>query len=308
MTTALGIGVRVVLIAAIGVLLWFFLREIDWEELGDALYHARIWPLIPAVAIAIAMLWCHAFSLGHMLAPRHVVPTPRLFRYTIVAYAASIITPLRAGELVRVWLLKRRDQVPVADSAAAVVAQKFIDGVTMLVFVAPVTWLLPDLPAWVGRVILIGAAIAVAVFVALYLALGYLANRVQTSWLARFIAGMHVLRSPRRLVLVVATLLAAWLADLVMVWCVLHAVGIELPLAAGLLILFTLNLTIMVPTPANLGSLEVGVFAATRLLGVPDAQALAFALLYHACLVVPILVAGLALEMRLLLGRTPLTS
>ena len=82
------------------VLLWLFVRELDWHQLGVALRDARWWPLLPAVAIAFGMLWCAAFGLRIMLAPRHVVSTPRLFRYTIVAYAASVIAPARAGELV----------------------------------------------------------------------------------------------------------------------------------------------------------------------------------------------------------------
>ncbi len=303
-TARLKIGLRVGLVAAVGVLVWLCVREIAWDEVGAALRDTRVWPLVPAVAIAFWMLWCAAFGLRIMLAPRHAVSTPRLFRYTIVAYAASVVTPLRAGELVRLWLLKRRDAVPVAEAAAAVVAQKFIDGVTMIVLVAPTPLLVPGLPAWVGRAILIGAGIAVVGFVALSLAYDRVAGRVEATWLVRFVAGMHVVKSPRRLALVIGAHLAAWIADLAMVALVLYAVGIDLPIASGLLILFTLNLTIMVPTPANLGSLQVGVFAATRLLGVDDARALAFAIVYHACLVVPILVAGFALELPIMLGRS----
>ena len=58
-----------------------------------------------------------------------------------------------------------------------------------------------------------------------------------------------------------------WFADLAMVQLVMYAVGIDLPIGAGLLVLFTLNLTIAVPsTPAQVGALEAGVLAATRLL------------------------------------------
>jgi uncharacterized membrane protein YbhN (UPF0104 family) len=298
----LALVLRLALLGAMAVLLWLFIRELDWHQLGVALRDATWWPLLPAIAIAFGMLWCAAFGLRIMLAPRHAVSTPRLFRYTIVAYAASVIAPARAGELVRLWLLKQRDGVPIADAAAAVVAQKVVDGLTMILFVAPTPLLVPDLPTWVGRAIAIVAAITLVLFVVLYVAVGRQTGEPRTTWLGRFIAGMHVLRSPRRLWLAAGAQLLAWAIDLVMVACVLHAVGIELPVTAGLLILFTLNLTIIVPTPANLGSLEVGVFAATRILGVDDERALAFALLYHACLVVPILVAGLALELRLLLG------
>ena len=46
-----------------------------------------------------------------MLAPRHRVPVLRLFRYTIAAFAASALAPARAGEVLRVWVLRRRDGV-----------------------------------------------------------------------------------------------------------------------------------------------------------------------------------------------------
>jgi len=58
-------------------------------------------------------------------------------------------------------------------------------------------------------------------------------------------------------------LLGVWLADLVQVMLVLDAMNIHLPVAAGLLTLFTLNLTIALPsTPAQVGALEVGALAA----------------------------------------------
>lgn len=304
---ALAIGGRVAALVAVAALLWLFVRELAWQDLADALGDAQLWPLAGAVAISFAMLWCHAFALRVMLAPPHDVPLARMFRYTIVAYAGSVIAPVRAGEVLRVWLLERRDGVPYADSAAAVVGQKVVEAVTMMLFVAPVPWLVPDLPAWVARAIVVGVAVALALFAALYVVVGRGHPGAEATWWSRFLAGMHAVRDPRRLWRVAAAQLAAWLLDLGMVSLVLYAAHVALPVAAGLLILFTLNLSIIVPTPAHVGSLEVGVFAATRLLGVPDDRALAFALLYHASLVVPILAAGLALEMRVLLGREPVT-
>jgi hypothetical protein len=60
----------------------------------------------------------------------------------------------------------------------------------------------------------------------------------------------------------------------------------------------------MVPsTPAQVGALEVGALAALDLLHVGHEAALAFALLYHALQVVPLIAAGLIFELRLVLGR-----
>jgi uncharacterized protein (TIRG00374 family) len=233
-----------------------------------------------------------------------------LFRYTIATFAASAIAPARAGEVLRVWTLKRRDGVPPADTAAVAVAEKLLDGISMLLIVAPVPWLLPGLPSWVVTTIAGCAAFAVAAFIALSIAV----SRVKTvgpddegkltSIVRRFITGMHVLRNPKRLTAALAVLILVWIADLGEVMAVLYAVDIHLPIAAGLLILFTLNLAIVLPsTPAQVGALEVGALAALDLLHVPHEPALAFALLYHAAQIIPLIVAGLTFELRLVLGR-----
>lgn len=306
MSGRLALALRIVAIGAVVACLWWFFRQMEWDRLGRALEGAKVWPIALAAALNFACLWGKAACWRIMLAPRHPVPIRRLFRYTIAAFAGSVIAPARAGEVLRLWTLKRRDGVPVSDSAAVAVAEKLLDGVSMLLLVAPVPWLLPDLPSWVERSILICASIAAAALVALYIAVGRVKGGSDAAWFKRFVAGMHVVRSGRRLLGSLAVLVGVWVCDLVLVNLVLYAVGIDLPLAAGILILFTLNLTIMVPsTPAQIGALELGAIAATRLLHVPDEPALAFALLYHALQVVPLVIVGLLLEVRLVLGREP---
>lgn len=304
MNRRLALALRLAAIIAIGVLLWLFARELEWGKLAAAIKGAKLWPLALAAALNFVCLWGKAVCWRILLAPKYHVKVVRLFRYTIAAFATSVIAPARAGEVVRLWTLKRRDGVPVADAAAVAVAEKLLDGVSMLILVAPVPWLLPDLPSWVAEAMLTCSAIAVATLVAIYIAVGRVTADENGSWLRRFIAGMHVVRAPRRLFGALASLISVWLADLAMVMLVLYAVGIDLPVAGGLLILFTLNLTIMVPsTPAQIGALEVGALAATDLLGVAREPALAFALLYHALQVMPLLIAGLVLELPLVLGK-----
>jgi uncharacterized membrane protein YbhN (UPF0104 family) len=303
MNPRLALLLRIVVIGAVVACLWWFFREIEWSKLSKALRGAALWPVGVAAVLNFGCLWGKAVCWRIMLAPRYEVSTFRLFRYTIAAFAGSVLAPARAGEVLRLWTLKRRDGVPVADSAAVAVAEKLLDGVSMLILVAPLPWLLPGLPSSVGATILIVAAIAVVLFVALFVAVG----RVRTgasSWLARFFAGMHVVRSPRRLALSLITLIAVWLIDVGMVVLVLYAVGIDLPFAAALFILFAVNLTIALPsTPAAVGAFEVGALEALDILGVPHTTALAFALIYHALQVVPLVVVGLGLERRLVLGR-----
>jgi glycosyltransferase 2 family protein len=307
----LATAIRIVVIVAIAAALWWFVHEMNFAQLGDALSTAKVWPLVVAAALNFVCLWGKAVCWRIMLAPRHKITTARLFRYTIAAFAASAIAPARAGEVLRVWTLKRNDGVPVADTAAVAVAEKLMDGISMLIIAAPIPWLLPDLPAIVMVAIAGCAAIAIGLFIALYIAVGrvkpaaaHASAAPSPSWVRRFLAGMHVLRSPKRLLGSLGVLLVVWAADLGAVMCVLYAVSIDLPVAAGLLILFTLNLFIVLPsTPAQLGALELGAIGALKLLNVEKEPAVAFALLYHALQVVPLIIAGLIFTPRLVLGR-----
>lgn len=297
-------ALRIVAIAAIAIWLFIVLRDFDWNKLWKAIEHARVWPLVIAAALNFVCLWGKAACWRVVLAPRHDVPTTKLFRYTIAAFAASVIAPARAGELIRVWVLKNRHGVPISDCAAVAVTEKLLDGLTMLMVVAPVPWIVPGLPSWVGRAMFLCGAIALAIFIAVWFAVGRIPPGGGANWFSRFIGGMHVVRSPKRLVLAAAALMLTWLADFAMINLVLYAVGIDVPIGAGLLILFTLNLTIAVPsTPGSAGALEAGVLAATRLLHIADAPAFAFALLYHLLQIVPLLVVALLTEAPLMMMK-----
>jgi uncharacterized membrane protein YbhN (UPF0104 family) len=307
MSPRLALALRVLAIAAITVGLWWFIHAMDFATLGHAFAAARLWPLVLAAALNFACLWAKAVCWRVMLAPRHQVGTLRLFRVTIATFAASAIAPARAGEVLRVWTLKRREGVPVADTAAVAVAEKLLDGLTIVMLVAPVPWLVPGLPSWVATAIAGCAAIGIALFIGLVIAIGRVGPvdpSAPGTLVRRFLSGMHVLRNPRRLLGTMAILLVIWTLDLCQVMSVLYAVGVDIPIAGALLTLFTLNLTIAVPsTPAQVGALEVGALAGLDLLGVPREAGLAFALLYHATQVIPLVAAGLLFELRLVLGR-----
>src|ERR1043165_3410990 len=118
MNRRLTLAIRIVVIGVIAAGLWWFVREMDFAKLGESLRSARAWPLVLAAALNFVCLWGKAACWRIMLAPRHKVRITRLFRYTIAAFAASVIAPARAGEVLWVWTLKRRDGVP-ADAANA---------------------------------------------------------------------------------------------------------------------------------------------------------------------------------------------
>ena len=285
----------IVIIVAIGAV---FLARLDWSEVSRALRHAELAPLLLCSCLYFVCLFGKALAWKIMLEPNYVVPMGRMYRYTIAAIAAAALTPARTGELVRVWALKRHEDVPIADATAVALAEKLLLTVALLIVVAPVPWMLPLLPEWVANTMLLAAGLMFGVLVGLFFAVRRLEAREPRSWLGRFVAGMHIVRDPKRLGLALVTLALTWTADLIAVMLVLHAVGIDIPVAGGMFILFTFSLAVAIPsTPAQVGALQVGALAATSLLGIPHGPALAFALLFQVMQIVPLLIVGFILEL-----------
>ena len=298
--------IRIVTITIVVALFAWFVRKIEWDKLGHALRTASLVPLLISSVIYFACLFGKALSWRFMLEPRYVVPIGRLYRYTIAAFAGSVLAPARAGEILRIWALKRRDGVPTADSTAVAISEKLLDAITLLIVCAPAPWLLPGLPDWVQHSMLVCGGIAFGALLARFFAVRHVEAREPRSWFGRFVAGMHFVRAPRRFALAVVTLVVTWAADLTAVLLVLHAVGIDVPIAGGMLILFTFNLAVAIPsTPGQIGTLQVGALVATNLLGIPEEPALAFALLYQLMQIIPLLIVAFILELDLVRGRMP---
>ena len=279
------------MIAAVLAGLAMVVRGLDARALFSALRHAKPLPIIIAGALSFVQLGFKALGWREVLAPVVQLSPTRAFRYTAAGAAMSIITPARAGEGLRVWLLKRDYDVPLASSSAVAGAEKLVDGVAMLVVLAPLPWLLPGLPHWVGRgiagfSIVLGIALTVLWFFAP-------AAPAQHKWWHGLQAGLSFMRSPRHMGRALIAMIGSWLTDLVEVALVLYAVGVPVPFAAGLLILLTINMAIAVPgMPGHLGTMELGALVALELLNVPRERGLSFALLYHGVQVVPLLLAS----------------
>lgn len=292
-------ALRIVAVAAVAFGCYWFVRGIEWDALWGALGSASPALIAVAAVCSFGNMFFKAVCWHVMLRPVAHVNVLRIYRYTLASFAASTIAPARAGEVLRVWLLKRRDGVPATAGAAVALGEKLIDGLALLAIVAPIPWLLPGLPGWVAKSIWVLLAGGLGILVVIWIVM----HRAHPErWLGKFMAGMEVMRQPRGFALAFLACLGAWAADYAGLWLVLQAVGVDIPWAGGLLILLTVNMALLVPsTPAHVGALEVGALAALDVLQVPRAEGLAFALLYHAMQVVPLMVVGL-LDIRLVLS------
>ncbi len=298
--------IRVLAVVGVVAGLVVLVARTDLASIGSALARVSPWPIALAAVINFGIIACKAIAWRTLLQPDHDVSVMRLFRYTLASCAASVILPLRAGELVRLWMLRDRDGVPVARGAAVAIAEKLLDILSMVIVVAPVPLVLAGVPRSVGLWI---TGLALGLVVVLLALRTWGPKPGGAGWRGQFADGLAVLRDGRRFALATAALVVAWLIDLAMIELVLHAARIDLPLGAAALLLFAINVAIAIPTtPGQLGVLELGAMLGLRLLHAPESESLVFAVAYHALQVVPILVLGLLMGAKDLWRYTPPSS
>src|SRR5262245_42009732 len=158
----LGVVVSIVFLA-------LALRGLDFAGFWTTVRHANYWWLIPGVVIYFGAVWARTWRWHYML--RHIqrIPLARLFPVVVIGYMGNNVYPARAGELLRSYVLKRKEGVPLSASLATVVLERLFDGLVMLLFVFVTLPFAPLPPAYASLVAVFSVIfiLALAVFLAL---------------------------------------------------------------------------------------------------------------------------------------------
>jgi hypothetical protein len=218
--------------------------------------------------------------------------TPYLSSLVLAGWFVNCLTPLKLGDLYRVYYLQRRKGVPIALATGTIAVEKVVDLVCALLLVG-VSGLLvssgriPDalLPyLQVGAVAVMAAALSLLVLWCYGDQLGarlppYLADSFH-----RFRSGAIGGLMPVGWLLVTTPL--CWLPEVIRFWLITEAIGlrigstaIEQLAAAAFVTLGAAALAAAAPTPGGLGAVELATVGALALVGVFGEMAVAAALL-----------------------------
>lgn len=125
----------IISLAIAGGLLYWVFKDIDlvslWEKIKTADYK---WVMVAAI-LAFTAHWSRAYRWKMMLEPLGYQPTA--FRTTLavlIGYLTNLVFP-RAGEVARSASLQRLENVPFEKSFGAVVAERVIDVIVLLILI-----------------------------------------------------------------------------------------------------------------------------------------------------------------------------
>ena len=243
-----------------------------------------------------------------------------LIKLVAIGYMGNNVYPLRAGDGLRIMLLRREHQVALLRATTVIAVEHLYNGTTMIVFIliglAAIDLESPTVEAIVGLTMpLVSIAIVAALFLAakpallrrlvgwaaaiLPRALGQAAQRLSED----VIAGLEGLRSPRHFLGALLVSFLTWGIEAGTYWLVMAAFGLELNYAVALLLVGAVNLAGLIPaSPGQVGVNEFVVISILTGLGIAAPLATAYAVVVHVTIWLPITLAGFVLLLKQGLG------
>jgi hypothetical protein len=306
------------------VLVVLFFRNANLRDVWAEVTRARIDLVVLAIMVTGLTYLFRAMRWQYLLAPIGHVGLGNALRMTVIGFAASAVLPARAGEVLRPWLLARKEGLSATAAFATIILERVLDTVMVLLLFGLFLLLAdPDLgqgdPLAFSR-LKVGGVVAAVLSIAAFAAMFFLAGHpgtlsslqaglervlpsrfaeAGTRFLRTFANGLAIVRQPRRLAVALVLSVPLWLSIAAGIWCVSRAFHIPLPFVGSFLVMALLVVGVAVPTPGAVGGFHYFYrLAATTFYGAPNDRAVGAAIVLHAVSFVPVAVVGLALLAR----------
>lgn len=317
--------VRTVLIFLLTIgLLGFAFRHTDFAGVWAETRRADGGLLTMALIVTGLTYVVRAWRWQSLLAPLGPTRFVNALTTTVIGFAASALLPARAGEVIRPYLLARRERLNPASAFATIVIERLLDLATvLLLFSAFVFTVGPGVisgdPGQLARVKIGGGLAAVAALGGLAVLFALAGHperlgraalgvaRVLPPRLARLVAGvvetfaqgLAVMRDPARLFTALALSFPMWMSIAGGIWLSSLAFHITFPYAASFLVMTILVVGVAAPTPGAIGGFHLAYqFAVTTFFGADVDRATGAAIVLHAISFVPVTLLGVVFMMR----------
>ena len=278
--------------------LWYEIRTLDWR-----------WVAVGVVTEVLAYV-IQGWRWSLLLRPVAPVSVPNTSRAIFVGLFANEVLPLRAGELIRCFLLTRWTEIPISVTLASALIERIFDGILLMLGVffsfrylkqfplshgqARALGIVADSSLFLAVVIVIcGAVLAIAMYWRQQ-ALDAILDARLFSWAHVFIEDLHRIGHSRYLYLSALVSIPHLLMQIVPIYAVMQAYGLDESSwrgAAALMVLLRLG-SAAPQAPGNVGLFQVLSTLGLTLFGVQAAMARRFALILWGVVTLPLVIVG----------------
>jgi glycosyltransferase 2 family protein len=265
---------------------------------GEARHMHWDW-VVFALVTDVAVYLFHALRWQLLLRPIKKVAFAHCAEAIYVGLFANETIPLRAGELIRCFLLSKSSEIPLSVAFASALIERILDGVWLMLgfFVCLQSETLPGVLVKGGYILgvfilLLGLILAYAMY-AKKQSLNRFLGMSWPRWLNTLIEDLHLIGHSRYLYFAFIVSGVYMLAQIIPIYAIVRASDLDVPWMASFLILVLLRLSGVVPqAPSNLGSFQWVTAKTLMMYGLVSAHAKRFSLILWASLTLPLIVAG----------------
>lgn len=259
-----------------------------------------------AVALDMCVYLLHGLRWKTILAPIARVPYLQAVEAIYVGLFANETIPLRAGELIRCFLLSKTTEIPLSVTFASAVIERIFDGIWLMTYFFCILHM-GRLP---GVLVKGGYVLGVLIVISSCL-LGYAMYAKKQSidlffgmswprWLNTLIEDLHLIGHSRYLYYAFFISGIYLTAQTLPIYAIVQANKLDVPWTASFTMMVLLRLSSVVPqAPGNLGSFQWVTFRTLVVFGLAAGHAKRFSLILWAVVTIPLIIIGfiaLALE------------
>lgn len=273
------------------------LYNVEFEKLLQTFSQIKISWLVVG-GILILLTYYLRTLLWQQLLRKYKTSQWNLYRIITIGYFANNILPLKLGELIRAWLLGKRENLPTSQAFATVVMERGMDLFALLCYFGLMMFIIP-FEGWLklSGLILAGVGITFALVVILnYRYGGHLIEMLEKplqklpgrmgEWLhlqlGKFLEGLKLIETPGQFARSIGLALLTWFCWISVAYICFKALGLELSFWAAIFLIVVLNFGLMIPSsPGGLGVFEFMVILALTPYGVEKEIALGVGFTFH---------------------------
>ena len=126
----------VIVLLVAGGLLALFLRNTDLRDVGAEMARARLDLVVAALVVTALTYVLRALRWQYLLVPIGRVRLSVALKTTIIGFAATALLPARAGELLRPYLLARKEGLSATATFATIIVERLLDTITVVLLFA----------------------------------------------------------------------------------------------------------------------------------------------------------------------------
>jgi uncharacterized protein (TIRG00374 family) len=313
-TFKLGIG-----LAISAFFLYLAFRQVDLQKLGEVLKNSNGFILIFAITVLFASHWFRAVRHRYLLAPIKRIENSFLFSALMIGYMANNILPAHLGELLRAYVIGKKEGISGSSTLATIAVERIIDVLSLLIIMGLVfmAYPFPDIVK-LSAYLTFAFVVVIAGFLAFVKIKPQKTLRIAEiitkpfpkkigdkilKLLGSFREGVVALEDRQSYLIVFILSILIWIF-----YALVFAIGFyafnfieiyNIPLGASFVVLVITTIAILVPSsPGYVGTYHWLCMISLSLFAVPESPALGYAIVIHAISMIPVALVGVAFSLK----------